>query len=95
MNRLEANDYEILQALWAGKTSNRQLEAALHLTESAIKQRLTLLYRKLDVRDRCQLILWAVMNGVPVTFRHDTSMLQSIRNQLEVLIFRIDHEKHK
>ena len=51
-------ELEILQLLGQGK-SNREIAAALNLTEGTIKNHLTNIFCQLDVRDRTQAALWA------------------------------------
>ncbi|MEO1134511.1 MAG: response regulator transcription factor [Cyanobacteria bacterium J06639_1] len=51
-------DREILALLGRGH-SNREIAAALHLTEGTIKNHLTAIFCQLGVRDRTQAALWA------------------------------------
>ncbi|ESA38596.1 response regulator containing a -like receiver domain protein and an hth dna-binding domain protein [Leptolyngbya sp. Heron Island J] len=51
-------ELEILKLLGQGK-SNREIAAALNLTEGTIKNHLTNIFCQLDVRDRTQAALWA------------------------------------
>ncbi|WP_424101295.1 response regulator [Moorena producens] len=51
-------ELEILKLLGQGK-SNREIAAALNLTEGTIKNHLTNIFCELDVRDRTQAALWS------------------------------------
>ncbi|MEM8613026.1 MAG: response regulator transcription factor [Cyanobacteria bacterium P01_H01_bin.105] len=51
-------ELEILTLLGQGR-SNREIAAALHLTEGTVKNHLTNIFSQLDVRDRTQAALWA------------------------------------
>ena len=51
-------ELDILKLLGQGK-SNREIAAALNLTEGTIKNHLTNIFCQLDVRDRTQAALWA------------------------------------
>ena len=51
-------DLEILKLLGQG-LNNKEIAAALYLTEGTIKNHLTSIFLQLDVRDRTQAALWA------------------------------------
>ncbi|EKU99351.1 response regulator containing a CheY-like receiver domain and an HTH DNA-binding domain [Leptolyngbya sp. PCC 7375] len=54
-------ELDILKLLGQGH-SNREIAAALHLTEGTVKNHLTNIFSQLDVRDRTQAALWAHQN---------------------------------
>ncbi|MFG6095275.1 DNA-binding response regulator [Leptolyngbyaceae cyanobacterium CCMR0082] len=54
-------EIDILKLLGQGH-SNREIAAALHLTEGTVKNHLTNIFSQLDVRDRTQAALWAHQN---------------------------------
>lgn len=53
-----SRELEILKLLGKGY-SNREIAAALHLTEGTIKNHLTNIFSQLEARDRTQAALWA------------------------------------
>ncbi|MGD1856316.1 MAG: response regulator [Leptolyngbyaceae cyanobacterium] len=57
-------ELEILKLLGRGH-SNREIAAALHLTEGTVKNHLTNIFSQLDVRDRTQAALWAHQHLLP------------------------------
>ena len=57
-------ELEILTLLGHGH-SNREIAAALHLTEGTVKNHLTNIFCQLDVRDRTQAALWAHQHLLP------------------------------
>lgn len=44
--------------------ANKEIAYELHLTEGTIKEYLNRIFRKLGVRSRTELAIWAVMNAV-------------------------------
>ena len=56
--RFNQRELDILKLLGQGK-SNREIAAALNLTEGTIKNHMTNIFCQLDVRDRTQAALWA------------------------------------
>ena len=56
--RFNQRELDILKLLGQGK-SNREIAAALNLTEGTIKNHMTNIFSQLDVRDRTQAALWA------------------------------------
>jgi len=58
LTQFNHRELEILKLLGQGK-SNREIAAALNLTEGTIKNHLTNIFCQLDVRDRTQAALWA------------------------------------
>ncbi len=59
-----ARELEILKLLGKG-CSNREIAAALHLTEGTIKNHLTNIFSLLEARDRTQAALWAHEHLLP------------------------------
>jgi len=58
---LSERELEVLQLLAQGK-NNREIAAALHLTEGTVKNHMTHILCQLGVRDRTQATLWAQQN---------------------------------
>jgi DNA-binding NarL/FixJ family response regulator len=56
---LTGREQQILAQLVEGKT-NYQIALALGVSEKTVKQRLTMIYRKLGVFDRVSAAVWAV-----------------------------------
>ncbi|MEM1427336.1 MAG: response regulator transcription factor, partial [Cyanobacteria bacterium P01_H01_bin.130] len=56
-----SRELEILQLLGQGH-SNREIAAALHLTEGTVKNHMTNIFCQLGVRDRTRAALWAYEN---------------------------------
>jgi len=61
--RLTPRERQFL-ALVAAGMSNKEIAAALSLAESTVKNRLSLLFEKLGVRDRTQAAIYAVLHGL-------------------------------
>jgi two-component system, NarL family, response regulator DegU len=53
-----------LLKLLAGGYNNRQIADELSLAESTVKNNLSALFHKIDVRDRTQAVLYAIDTGV-------------------------------
>jgi DNA-binding NarL/FixJ family response regulator len=60
---LSARELEVLRHVAAG-SSNREIAAALYLTEGTVKNHVTSVLTKLDVRDRTQAALRAHALGL-------------------------------
>ena len=58
MTNLSARHREIIRLVAAGM-SNREIAAMTSLKEPSIKNYLTIIYRRVGVRDRVRLLLWA------------------------------------
>jgi DNA-binding NarL/FixJ family response regulator len=65
---LTAREHEVLDFLAQGR-SNKQIAAALHLSEGTVKWYVSAILGKLGVQDRTQAALYAVKHGVV----HDVS----------------------
>ena len=60
---LTARELEILQYIVEGM-SNKEIAAALYISEKTVKNHITSLLRKLDVEDRTQAAVFAVSQGL-------------------------------
>ena len=60
---LTEREVSILRLLAAGR-SNKEIAAALHLTEGTVKGYVSTIFDKLDVEDRTQAALYAVRHGL-------------------------------
>lgn len=70
--RLTRRETQLLQLVASG-LSNKEIAEALCLAESTVKNRLSLLFDKLGVKDRTQAAIFALANGVlqqPFLFDH-------------------------
>jgi len=61
--RLTRRETQLLQLVASG-LSNKEIAEALCLAESTVKNRLSLLFDKLGVKDRTQAAIFALANGV-------------------------------
>ena len=52
----------VFQLKRAGKLSNKEIAAALCLSEGTVRNYISSILRKLELRDRTQLAIWAVQN---------------------------------
>lgn len=62
-NRLTRRELEVLQLVAEGKT-NRAVAEALFISEKTVKNHLTNIFQKIDVRDRTQAVLYAIKNKI-------------------------------
>lgn len=60
---LQENEWKIIREVGCGK-SNKEIAAALCLSEGTVRNYLSSVLSKLDLRDRTQLAIWAVQTGV-------------------------------
>ena len=65
--QVQGNSVEIIQQIGFG-LSNKEIAAKLFLSEGTIRNYLSTILSKLNLRDRTQLAIWAVQTGV--TTRH-------------------------
>ncbi|MFO7942456.1 MAG: response regulator transcription factor [Bacillota bacterium] len=60
---LTPREAEILRLVASG-LDNREIAAELVLSEGTVKNHISTIYSKLDVRDRTQAVLWAIRHGL-------------------------------
>ncbi len=60
---LQDNEWRVIREVGCGK-SNKEIAAALCLSEGTVRNYLSSVLSKLDLRDRTQLAIWAVQTGV-------------------------------
>lgn len=60
---LQENEWRVIREVGCGK-SNKEIAAALCLSEGTVRNYLSSVLSKLDLRDRTQLAIWAVQTGV-------------------------------
>lgn len=60
---LQENEWKVIWEVGCGK-SNKEIAAALCLSEGTVRNYLSSVLSKLDLRDRTQLAIWAVQTGV-------------------------------
>jgi len=52
--------------------ANKEIAYELHLSEGTIKEYLNRIFRKLDIRSRTELVVWALTQGKAELDTHDT-----------------------
>ena len=62
---LQENEWKVIREVGCGK-SNKEIAATLCLSEGTVRNYLSSVLSKLDLRDRTQLAIWAVQTGVAV-----------------------------
>lgn len=62
-DELQENEWRVIREVGCGK-SNKEIAAALCLSEGTVRNYLSSVLSKLDLRDRTQLAIWAVQTGV-------------------------------
>ena len=60
---LTEREVELLRLVASGQ-SNKEIAQALDLAESTVKNRLSILFQKLDVKDRTQAAIYAMSHGL-------------------------------
>ena len=60
---LQENEWRVIREVGCGK-SNKEIAAALCLSKGTVRNYLSSVLSKLDLRDRTQLAIWAVQSGV-------------------------------
>ena len=63
---LQDNEWRVIREVGCGK-SNKEIATALCLSEGTVRNYLSSVLSKLDLRDRTQLAIWAVQSGVTAT----------------------------
>ena len=63
MDALGKTEWKVIQQVGFGR-SNKEIAAALKLSEGTVRNCLSSVLSKLDLRDRTQLAIWAVQTGV-------------------------------
>ena len=60
---LTNTEWKVIAEVGKG-TSNREISEALNLSEGTVRNYLSAILNKLDLRDRTQLAIWAVQTGI-------------------------------
>lgn len=60
---ISRTEWKVIQQVGYGK-SNKEIAAALSLSEGTVRNNLSSILSKLDLRDRTQLAIWAVQTGI-------------------------------
>ncbi len=74
---LSTTEWRIIQEIGYGE-SNKEIAAKLFLSEGTVRNYLSTILAKLNLRDRTQLAIWSVQTGVT---RRD--FLKEIQNEIE------------
>ena len=64
---LTSGELQLLELIAQGK-SNKEIAAELNMPEQTMKNKLSIVYRKLGVRNRTGAVIWAIKQGL-VTIR--------------------------
>ena len=71
VSNLLESEWQIIQQI-ANGLSNKEIAAKLFLSEGTVRNYLSTVLSKLQLRDRTQLAIWAVQTGVTTRkFKHD------------------------
>jgi DNA-binding CsgD family transcriptional regulator len=71
-NVLSPREEDVVRCVAAG-LRNAEVAQALSISEETVKTHLNRIFRKLGVRDRVELVLYAARSGMPVGVRRDRS----------------------
>ena len=63
VDEISRSEWRVIQQVGYGK-SNKEIAADLNLSEGTVRNNLSSILSKLDLRDRTQLAIWAVQTGV-------------------------------
>ena len=63
VEEISKTEWKVIQQVGYGK-SNKEIASALKLSEGTVRNNLSSILSKLDLRDRTQLAIWAVQTGV-------------------------------
>lgn len=63
VDEISRTEWKVIQQVGYGR-SNKEISAALSLSEGTVRNALSSILSKLDLRDRTQLAIWAVQTGV-------------------------------
>ena len=63
VEQLKNAEWKIINLVGMGK-SNKEIASTLNLSEGTVRNSLSIILSKLDLRDRTQLAIWAVQTGV-------------------------------
>lgn len=63
VEQLKNAEWKIINAVGMGK-SNKEIASTLNLSEGTVRNSLSIILSKLNLRDRTQLAIWAVQTGV-------------------------------
>ena len=70
VEEINSNEWRVIQQVGRG-LSNKEIAGKLALPEGTVRNYLSNILRKLDLRDRTQLAIWAVQSGVVTEYRDD------------------------
>ncbi len=70
IEEIGSNEWRVIQQVGRG-LSNKEIAGKLALSEGTVRNYLSNILRKLDLRDRTQLAIWAVQTGVVTEDRDD------------------------
>jgi len=62
-DQLNESEIKIIQVVGRG-LSNREISATLYLSEGTVRNYISSILTKLELRDRTQLAIWAVQKGM-------------------------------
>ena len=69
---LTAREFEILQLVIAGKT-NKAIANEIYISRKTVEFHLGIIYRKVGVRTRLMVVVWALQHGIGTTTQETAS----------------------
>jgi DNA-binding NarL/FixJ family response regulator len=63
VSEISRTEWKVIQQVGYGR-SNKEISSELSLSEGTVRNALSSILSKLDLRDRTQLAIWAVQTGV-------------------------------